>query len=220
MVLLIHVVRHAESLANVNRSTAVDCDLTELGERQAAALGAELARLGIDRVLASPYRRVLCTAQSIAQRAAVPFEVMPLLHEHHPTAFPRDWPLMTRSELSVSFPDVVLPDDLADRDWHTPPETDAGVLERMQRVLASLEQRFGQGGDRLVLVTHGSPAGKLIQAFAGVGDAARAEVTIQNASISTLELTGGRRYIRYVNRTDHLAGVGAAAGQSAVAVAS
>jgi broad specificity phosphatase PhoE len=201
---ILHVVRHAESLANVSRSSQIDCDLSELGRGQAAAVAAELVRLGVDRVLSSPYRRTLCTAQMIAEAANAPLEVLPGLHEHHPGAFPADWPLMTRAELVVNFPGLLLSDDLADRDWHRPPETDAQVLERMGRVLADLESRYASTSQRLVLVSHGSPCGKLVQAFMGVTDPSRGEVTIANASISTLEIAGGRRYLRSVNRTDHL----------------
>jgi broad specificity phosphatase PhoE len=199
---ILHVVRHAESLANVNRSSTIDCDLSDLGRGQAVALAGELKSLGIDRVLSSPYRRALCTAQAVALATGSPFEVLPLAHEHHLAGFPPDWPLMTRSELIVNFPGVILPDDLTDRDWHRPPETDAVAQERMRRLLLELEGRFGATSQRLALVTHGSPAGKLIQAF--LDGQAAAEVTIANASISTLELVGGRRYVRGVNRTDHL----------------
>ena len=202
--MLLHVVRHAESLANISRSSQVDCDLSDLGRGQVRAVAAELARMGVDRVLSSPYRRTLCTASGIAEAARVPLEVFPLLHEHHPSAFGADWPLMTRSELVVNFPEVVLPDDLADRDWHRPPETDHQVLERMARAIESIEARLGSGSERLVLVTHGSPGWKLLSAFMGVTDVARAEVTIANASITTLETSGSRRYVRCVNRTDHL----------------
>jgi broad specificity phosphatase PhoE len=201
---ILHVVRHAESLANVARSSQVDCDLSELGRGQVAAVAAELVRTGVDRVFSSPYRRTLCTAQAIAEAATAPLEVLPGLHEHHPTAFPTDWPLMTRAELGVNFPGLLMPDDLADRDWHRPPETDAQVLERMGRVVADLESRYGSTGQRLVLVSHGSPCGKLLQAFMGVTDPARSEITIANASITTLELLGARRYVRCVNRIDHL----------------
>jgi broad specificity phosphatase PhoE len=202
--MLLHVVRHAESLANINRSSQVDCDLSDLGRGQVRALAAELARIGVDRVLSSPYRRTLCTGSGIAQAAGVPLEVFPLLHEHHPSAFGADWPLMTRSELVVNFPELVLPDDLADRDWHKPPETDHQVLERMARAIDAIETRFAGRGDRVVLITHGSPAWKILSAFMGVTDVARAEVSIANASITTLETSGSRRYVRCVNRIDHL----------------
>ena len=198
---LLHIIRHAESLANVNRSSALDCDLSDLGRAQAKAVAEELKRIGVDRVLSSPYRRTLCTAQAIAETCGVPLEVYPLLHEHHPSMFPKDWPLMTRSELVVNFPGVILADHPLDPGWLSPPETDPVVLERMARVVADLEKRSEA---RLVLVTHGSPAGKLLQAFMGVTDAHKAEVTIANASITTLETAGYKRYVRAVNRTDQL----------------
>lgn len=205
--MLLHIVRHAESLANVSRSSAVDCDLSDLGRAQAKAVAEEMRRLGIDRVLSSPYRRTLCTAAAIAETCGAPLEVYPLLHEHHPTMFAKDWPLMTRSELVVNFPGVVLGEHPLEPGWLAPPETDVLVLERMARVVTDLEKR---SESRLALVTHGSPAGKLLQAFMGVTDAAQAEVTIANASITTLETVGFKRYVRVVNRVDHLRDVVAA----------
>jgi broad specificity phosphatase PhoE len=208
--MILHVVRHAESLGNVSRSTQIDCELSELGHGQVAAVAQELARVGVDRVLSSPYRRTLTTAYGIAQATGAPVEVLPLLHEHHPSAFPQDWPLMTRSELIVNFPGLVLPDDLGDRDWHRPPETDAQVLQRAASMLEDIERRFAQTSQRLVLVSHGSPCWKILAAFMGVPDCARAEVSIGNASITTLEIVGAKRYVRCVNRTDHLRDVVAA----------
>jgi broad specificity phosphatase PhoE len=62
------LVRHAQSAANrdgVGLGRA-DSPLTDLGERQAAALGAALASQRIDRIIASPLQRARSTAKAIA----------------------------------------------------------------------------------------------------------------------------------------------------------
>lgn len=199
----IHVVRHAESMANIGKSSEVDCDLSDLGRGQVAAVARELASIGIDRVLTSPYRRALLTATGIARVAGVMCESLPELHEHQPNALPSPWPLMRPCDIGSHFPDVMIADCLADEAWHRAPETDAHVLERMAKVIAAIERRF-DGASRVALVTHGSPAGKLVQAFLAVADATRAEIAIANASITTFEIVGAKRYVRAVSRVEHL----------------
>ena len=202
--MILHIVRHAESLANIGKSTVIDCELSDLGASQVLHVARAIMQIGIDRVLSSPYTRALTTANGIATEANVPIEIMTGLHEHHPAAFPVEWPLLSRAAMAKTFPGVQQTDDFLDRNWHQPPETEQAAFERMVRTLDSIVAKYGATATRLVAVTHGSPAGKLVQAFLGATDPVRAEVVIANASISTLEVTGGKRFLRGVNMTDHL----------------
>ena len=202
--MILHIIRHAESLANIGKSTVIDCELSDLGATQVLHVARALQQIGIDRVLSSPYRRALNTANGIATEANVPIEIMIGLHEHHPAAFPTEWPLLSRVEMAAHHPKVELADDFLDRDWHQPPESEQAAIERMSRTLDAIILKYGATATRLVAVTHGSPAGKLVQAFLGATDPVRAEVVIANASITTLEILGTKRFLRGVNMTDHL----------------
>lgn len=202
--MILHIIRHAESLANIGKSTIIDCELSDLGATQVLHVARALKQIGIDRVLSSPYRRALATAQGIATECSVPIELMTGLHEHHPSAFPTEWPLFSRADLAVNHPSVQLTDDFLDRDWHQPPESEQAALDRMKKTLDAIISKYGATATRLVAVTHGSPAGKLVQAFLGASDPVLAEIAIANASISTLEITGTKRILRGVNMTDHL----------------
>jgi broad specificity phosphatase PhoE len=81
------LVRHGQSEFNVhyNRTRIdpgiEDPGLTELGWRQAAEAAEQLAREGVRRLLVSPYRRTLETAEVIAAALGLPIEVEPLIRE-------------------------------------------------------------------------------------------------------------------------------------------
>lgn len=195
----IYLVRHAQSEANAGIPGApIDCELTPLGRRQAEATGEWLTRARLNLILCSPYIRALETASAIHRATGAPLEAFPPIHEHHIEPFPGTWPLLGRDALRARFPHLVVPDDFADAGWHHPPETDDVTLARMGRALDAVRARFAGDRDRderrICLVSHGSPTGKTIMAFQGVTSIV-ADVRIENASISLLEDTPGRRVV-------------------------
>jgi probable phosphoglycerate mutase len=208
----LYLVRHAQSEGNAGvRGAPIDCVLTDLGRRQAAAAGRRLAELGIDRVLASPYIRALETADAIRRAAEVPAGVVPLLHEHHVRPFPgEEWPLLSRAALAERFPAFELPADFAfAARWHDIPEQEDAVLDRAGRVLDELWHRYAAAPDgrqdvRLALVSHGSPTGKLVMAALRIPSPKGIEVNIANASITTIDYFPDWRALRACNLTDHL----------------
>lgn len=204
--MLLYVIRHAQSEGNVRLPGAtIDCHLTELGRRQAAAVAERVAQLGIDRLLSSPYTRALETAEAVRAATDAPAEVVPLLHEHHIDAFPEEWPLMSPETLRNCFPHFAVPEAFTASAWHRPPETHLEALRRAAAVLQYMQERFADAGkQRIALVTHGSPAGKLVLAFQGVTNTDNLTVTIDNASLTVLEQHDGWRWVRAVNRVDHL----------------
>jgi broad specificity phosphatase PhoE len=204
--MLFYLVRHAQSEGNAKVPGApVDSRLTALGRQQAQAIAEHLAPLGITHVFASPYVRTLETAEPILVATGAPGEILALLHEHHQEAFGEEWPLQSRRVLAARFPGFAVPESFSDSAWHTPPETHDAALERAGRALDALRRRFRSAPDaRVVLVSHGSPTGKLIQAFLGAGDATHTTITIDNASLSVLEEQGAERYLHAVNRIHYL----------------
>jgi broad specificity phosphatase PhoE len=208
----LYLVRHAQSEANAGvRGAPVDCFLTDLGRRQAAAAGRRLAALGIDRVLASPYTRALETADAIRRATDAPAGIVPLLHEHHVRPFPgEDWPLLSRDALAERYPDFELPADFAfAARWHDVPEEEQAVLDRAARVLDDLWRRYAAAPDgsqdvRLALVSHGSPTGKLVMAALRITSPQGLEVHIANASITTIDYFPDWRSLHASNDTSHL----------------
>ena len=76
--------RHGESLANIRRVIAnrdSDHPLTDTGRQQAAALAIAVRPLGIRRVIASPIRRAMETAEIVGHALGLPVETSDALRE-------------------------------------------------------------------------------------------------------------------------------------------
>ncbi|MDF1791977.1 MAG: histidine phosphatase family protein [Thalassobaculaceae bacterium] len=108
------LLRHGESEFNVHFSKTridpgiEDPGLTDTGRAQAAAAAEHLADRAVRRVVASPYRRALQTAEIVAGRLGLGIEIEPLVRERcwfvcdigTPTSRLRsDWP-------GISFGDL------------------------------------------------------------------------------------------------------------------
>ena len=213
--MLLYVVRHAQSESNAQVPGAgKDSKLTELGRRQAQAVAARLAEIGIDRVLASPYVRALETADAIRRATGAPAGIVPLLHEHHVEPLKsekdEDWPFLSRAALSERFPEFEPPADFAfGPRWHDIPEADDAVVRRGKRVAEELWLKYCTGpaanpGIRLAIVTHGSPAGKLLMGTLGLTNSQGVAVRIDNASISCVDYSPELKVLLASNRVDHL----------------
>ncbi len=120
--------------------------LTELGERQAAALASALSREAIVRVIASPLARCVETARPLARVLGVDVETDPLLLEiAHGT-----WEGCLRADLERDDPERM-------RAWRETPdrvrfeggESLADVLARWRRFAASVLD-----GGSVTVVTH------------------------------------------------------------------
>jgi broad specificity phosphatase PhoE len=110
------LIRHAQSEWNEHFSRLridpgiPDPALTGEGVRQAEAAAAELARLGVRRLVTSPYRRTLQTAAIIARKLDVAIEVEVLVRERcafscdqgsPPDVLAREWPGLDFSRLET-----------------------------------------------------------------------------------------------------------------------
>lgn len=80
------LIRHGESLANINCSTDPNCPLSDRGFEQARELGAWLATLPLEGFvgLVSPYLRAIQTAQLISERTGLAFSTDDDIREFGP----------------------------------------------------------------------------------------------------------------------------------------
>src|SRR5512144_1828975 len=76
---MLYLVRHGESLGNVNPGLRRQDDppLTDRGLAQAARAAEALASIGIDAVFSSPLRRARETAEAIGAAAGLPVQTVP-----------------------------------------------------------------------------------------------------------------------------------------------
>src|SRR5262249_1119805 len=92
----VYLIRHGESTEN-DRSSPIyqgeEALLTERGESQARLIAERAARLPIDVIVTSPYRRAVQTADVVSKSTRLPVQVSPLFGERRtPTSFNgREW---------------------------------------------------------------------------------------------------------------------------------
>ena len=164
------LVRHAESLGNVARDAAeaagaamiditerdMDVDLSERGERQAAALGGWLARLGNRAptvALASPYLRTRRTAELALKAGGLDDVVLccdERLREREFGSFDR----LTRRGLTERFPEEWEARVRLGKFYHRPPggESWCDVALRVRSFIDSVAREHA--GERVVLFSH------------------------------------------------------------------
>lgn len=202
--MLLYLVRHAQSRANADAlCREIDCELTELGSRQAELVAAELRHETLTQVLASPYRRTVATAREIARASGAALALLPSCHEHHGFA-PAGWIPPTRAELLWRYPDLPLVGEVPETTWHRLPETYEQVAARMLEVVATLRSAY-KSADRLLLVSHASPIQQLIGVATGAYTPLEAtRLPIGNASVSVLDLGVTPAHADVVGRCDFL----------------
>ena len=90
--MLIYLIRHAEADYSVSGPyhVAPGPSLTDAGHRQAADTAQLLALSGVERVVSSPMRRCVLTAEAICSRLGLELELDPDLGESQPEESPAE----------------------------------------------------------------------------------------------------------------------------------
>jgi len=142
------LMRHGQSTFNVVYNVTrvdpgiLDPPLTEAGRRQALEVAQGLRGRGFQRLLTSPYRRALETADLVAGVLGLAVVVEPLVRERH--AFHCDIG-SPRSELQARWPHLAF-DHLAERWWPEDEETEAELHARcmaFRRLVAAWDDHEG-----------------------------------------------------------------------------
>lgn len=148
------LVRHAQSEWNLHYGRTridpgiPDPPLTPAGREQAAQLIDELAAAGVDRLLASPYRRALETATIVATALDLPIAVEPLVRERcvfscdlgtSPTELAELWPTLDFAHLEEQW-------------WGVPAESEANLGRRASAFRAKTDPLPGRW--QVAVITH------------------------------------------------------------------
>jgi broad specificity phosphatase PhoE len=148
------LVRHGQSEWNaVYNRTRIDPNipdppLTAEGRRQAEAAAEHLARVGIERLLVSPYVRTLETAEIIAARTGIALAVEPIVRER--AAFSCDIGT-PRSRLAMRWPHLSF-DHVEEIWWQSTLETEVELGHRCKRFRATA--RALADWQRVAVITH------------------------------------------------------------------
>ena len=147
-------VRHGQSTSNAvfyrtgRDPGIVDPELTEVGRHQAEFAAWRLSRLGVRRIITSPYKRALQTAEIIAARTGALVIVDPLVGERAIMPWEIGSP---RAEIERRFPGVVL-DHLPEFWWPQPEESESKLYKRCVEFCKKAAKM--EGLQKTVIVTH------------------------------------------------------------------
>lgn len=147
----LYLARHGETDLNIDDryQGRSDAALNERGLAQAQALAQALPH-DITRIVASPMRRAVQTAQAVAHARGLPVHTMEGLREKDFGCFDG----LTPGEVSTQYPDLWQSGVLTSWDQLIPGgETTRAVVDRVTACLIELQQKCAQ--DIVLLVVHG-----------------------------------------------------------------
>jgi probable phosphoglycerate mutase len=202
----LYLVRHGQSVSNAVRrfQGMQDVPLSELGRRQAAAVGVALRGRPFAHVYASPLDRARRTAEIMVADRRLPLTIVEDLRE----LSLGDWEGRTVEEIRT------LPGDPYTR-WvrdpleNLPPGAEPlGVVQ--QRVLRAVEgiAAAHPDGEDVLVVAHGGVISAYLAHWLGLPLSGIWRLTLSNGSVSSV----APPRVLTVNETAHLAGVDGASG--------
>jgi broad specificity phosphatase PhoE len=202
--------RHGQSVANAGRrfQGSQDVPLSELGCRQAAALGAALKSGRLTHVYSSPMERARLTADAVVAAIGVPLTLVDDLRE----LSLGEWEGCTVDEIRAR-PGDPYTRWVRDPVQHLPPggEPLAAVQERALRAVQVIAAAHPDGEDVLV-VSHGGLISAFLAHWLGMPLASIWRLTVGNGSLSRV----APPRVLSLNETAHLADVDATAGGPAL----
>lgn len=201
MTTTVFLVRHGETAFNRDGKGLgqTDVPLTELGERQARAVGAAFAAVPVGRILSSPLVRASEVAGAISAVTGVPVEVREALTEMDVG----ETEGLDFSDMRARFPDFI-------QRWSGPHAVDTplpggeslrDVAARLGPILAEL--RSFEAGE-VVLVSHNFVLKALLCALLEVPLENFRAFQMDLASITAITLRNGRVAVRRLNDVCHL----------------
>ncbi|MCI0476117.1 MAG: histidine phosphatase family protein [Anaerolineales bacterium] len=197
------LIRHGET--DWNNEARVqghsDTPLNANGVAQARQLAVRVAaEETFAAMYASPLARARVTAEIVAQQCGV----TPILDDRLKEQMLGEFEGLTDAEFTQRFPGALAA-------WRADPircpipgqETRDAFQRRVQSFLEDLRARHADGM-RVAIVTHGGTIGMMLATLIGLDIGKRFPFWFDNASLSHVDLSGGRVRLRLLNDTCHL----------------
>lgn len=194
------LVRHGLTLSNVQgRYTGQsDVPLTEVGERQAEAVGKRLSNEALDVIISSDLRRARDTASAIARYHNLPVWNDADLRE----ASLGVWEGLTYREVSTLYHELVLR-RREDPSFSAPGgESVIQVRDRVARARTRWQSQYPKS--TMVWVTHAGVIEVSLCLFLGIDLKHRRQFRHDNASITEFDLSRDYGVLVSLNNTEHL----------------
>jgi len=215
--MLAYAIRHAESVANVERNETVNLEapLSSLGRRQSAALADRFSGTAVSAIYSSPYLRCIETAMPLATALNAPIHLLPELCEFHyfsDDAVPPSAALDTFDDIMHRHTQVQpCPDYAGAMEWPPVVESQQSLANRLHNLATLLKTRWLASDDAVVLISHGTPIARFIDAWLTGGPGQSYRFIIDNAAIAALRHFDEVSSLICLNDVSHLHGLPAPA---------
>lgn len=199
----IYITRHGQTEWNLERRLQGwrDAPLTELGERQAKALGKRLRKINFDRVYCSPLGRTRKTAE-IALDGENNTEI--IFDERLKEINMGEWEGMKSEKVEEEYPEYY------DNFWNSPdkyePRTGESFYEIKDRIVEALEDIIEEDSEETILIiSHGCASKIILSYFEGrpLSDLWNPP-TLKETNLSLIEVDGDENNILMYGDTSHL----------------
>lgn len=207
--MLAYLVRHAQSLANAKLDTSLNSGLSPLGLKQVEALERRFSGTQFTAIYSSPFRRCLETALPIAGRHGLPVRLRPELCEFHGAAPASllSTELIDADQLAARHPSIIpCPDCASPFNWPPADEPLDAMVGRSRSLAQFLKDRWQEESDSVLIVGHGSPIARVIEAWFTDRPGPSFRFVIDNATVNLLRSRRGFSSLLQLNDTSHLAG--------------
>lgn len=207
--MLVYAVRHAESLANAQQSTHPDAGLSPLGRDQADRLRERFRNIPLSAIYSSPFERCLQTAAPIARAAGLPIQLRAELCEFHnlPPGVAASFSLRSADDIARAHADVDFAFRAESVQWPPMDEPFAGVVARTARFARELKQVADDPPQSVLVISHGSPIARFIDAWLTDLPGPSFRFIIDNASVAALRHHARVSSLVCLNDFSHLAGL-------------
>lgn len=208
--MLTYAVRHAESLTNAGQDSGLNAELSALGKRQVEALVGRFASTRLSAIYSAPFLRSIQTAIPIAQALSLPVRLRPELCEHHhlEPGTPVKLNLDAIDAIVRRHPGVIpCPDHRGPFVWAPADEPTPEVIARTRSFAAFLKNRWQDPADTAMLISHGSPVARLVEAWLTDQPGPWLRFVIENAAVTALRYHEGVSSLLCLNERSHLRGL-------------
>ena len=202
-----YLIRHGATEANTRRPYVLqgrrtDLPLSEIGQRQAKAVGRALADRAIDHVFTSPLRRARQTAEMVAESHGVPIQLVDDLMECDVGRWEGlSWDYVRRQDGPYL--------DTFEADPGTVPYADGESFQQVQDRAVPAVQRlicdFPTGN--LLVVTHNVVARVIVSHILRIPISQARSIRLDNAGISIVSVADGKEKLLTLNSVLHLDGL-------------
>ncbi|MEO0281781.1 MAG: histidine phosphatase family protein [candidate division WOR-3 bacterium] len=198
--MFIYLVRHGESEGNRDNKFRgrVDFPLTEIGERQATELREFLKDFEFERIISSPLKRSLQTAQPIADFKKIQIEK----DESFNNISLGPWEDLTKEYVEKNFP----------KEWEiwkkTPEYLDVDGMEKlddvMERSLKRTKEIVENSKGNILIVTHRAVLKPLVAGILGIPKPYFWKIHFDPASTTIFEYKNGNFMLKNLNINHYL----------------